>query len=139
MKVDFRSLPSVGESTPRPVVDVFVEGLPRTGLGCLVDSGSLHNRFGKWVADMAGIDLEGLPFESLGVGGRSVIARTATVGLRVGETRWEAPVSFCEPWPWDFHLAGQEGFLRWFRVVIDAAERRLELIPHDDSEKEGRP
>lgn len=58
-----------------------------------------------------------------------MIARTLTVGLRLGSHAWEAPVSFCEPWPWDFQLLGQEGFLRFFRVTIEAAAGRLEVTP----------
>lgn len=107
-----------------------MQGLPQTALGCLLDTGTLHNRFGLWVARAAGIDLSGVTTASIGVGGRPTIASTVTVGLRLGDVSWEAPVSFCDPWPWDFNLIGQEGFLRWFRVAIDAADRRLELEPN---------
>lgn len=131
MKVDFRPLPGVAGLTPRPVVDVRLEGIERAALGCLVDTGTLHNRFGAWVARMAGIDLDGIQPESLGVGGRSTIGRTTPVALRLGELSWEAPVTFCDPWPWDFQLLGQEGFLRWFTLEFQVAGRRLELSPAD--------
>jgi Aspartyl protease len=127
VRVGFRPLPGAQDVTPRPVIDVRIQGLPRFGLGCLIDTGSLHNRFGAWVADSAGIDRSGTPAESLGVGGRPTIARTVAVTLAIGEFMWEAPVSFCDPWPWDFQLLGQEGFFRWFRVVIEAADRTLEI------------
>ncbi len=50
--------------------------------------------------------------------------------MRLGDFTWDAPVSFCDPWPFDFHVAGQLGFLRWFRVVIDAADETFEVIPN---------
>lgn len=129
MRLGFRPLPGAQDITPRPILDVRVSGLPRFGLGCLVDTGSLHNRFAAWVAEAAGLDLSGVPTQSIGVGGRPTIARTVPVTLGVGEVTWEAPVSFCDPWPWDFQLLGQEGFFRWFRVVIEAADRSLEITP----------
>lgn len=129
MKIRFRALPGAADVTPRPIVDVHMEGLERTGLGCLLDTGSLHNRFGAWVARAAGIDLTGVAAESIGVGGRATTARTVPVRLRVGDHEWEAPVSFCDPWPWDFNLLGQEGFLRWFRVLIEAANRSMQVTP----------
>ncbi len=129
MRIDFRALPGEGVAIPRPVVDVRVEGIERAALGCLVDTGTLHNRFDIGVARLAGLDLAGVPAESLGVGGRSTIGRTVAVGLRLGEFSWEAPVTFCDPWPWDFQLLGQEGFLRWFTVVLEVADRRLDVQP----------
>lgn len=130
MRVDFRALPGVNADVPRPLVDVGVAGLPDTLVTCLLDTGSLHNRFASWVAREAGLDLDGAPMESIGIGGRPVISQTIQVELRLGRHRWEAPVSFCRPWPWDFQLLGQEGFLRFFRVTIEAADRRLEIAPN---------
>lgn len=129
MRIDFRALPGSGAATPRPVIDVHVDGIERAALGCLLDTGTLHNRFGIGVARLAGLDLGGAPAESLGVGGRSTIGRTVAVGLRLGALSWEAPVTFCDPWPWDFQLLGQEGFPRWFTVVLEVADRRLDLRP----------
>lgn len=111
------------------MVPVFVDGLDITPFSCLVDTGSLHNRFASWIADEAGIELENVRPASIGVGGRPTLARTVPVALRAGEHRWEAPVSFCDPWPWDFQLLGQEGFLRWFRLLVEAADRTLEITP----------
>lgn len=53
-----------------------------------------------------------------------------TCQVQLGDFIWEAPVSFCDPWPFDFQLLGHPGFLRWFRVVIDAADETLEVIPN---------
>lgn len=128
MKVPFRVLPGSSEDIPRPMVDVSIEGLEEASLACLVDAGTLGNRFASWIAREAGIELTSPP-ESIALGGRWVLARPATVELTLGAYRWEAPVWFCEPWPWDFQLLGQEGFLRYFRVTIEAANHRLEIIP----------
>jgi len=130
VKIGFRSLPGPAEDVRRPLVDVKVGGLDDAALACLLDTGSLHNRFAAWVAREAGIDLDGIQPHSIGVGGRPVIARTTVVSLAVGSHRWEAPVAFCEPWPWDFQLLGQQGFLRFFRVVLDAADYRMEITPN---------
>ncbi|MDQ2826674.1 MAG: retropepsin-like domain-containing protein [Actinomycetota bacterium] len=88
----------------------------------LVDSGSLHNRFALWVAETAGIDLSRASVERIAVGGTVTQARTVITALQLGEFTWEAPVSFCDLWPFDFQLLGQLGFLRWFRMEMDAAE-----------------
>lgn len=95
--------------------------------GALVDTGALHNRFGRWTAEVLGLDLnEGEP-SRLAVGVVVVEAVTVPVQLEVGEWTWSAPVSFCEPWPFGFLLLGQEGFLRFFRVLLVVAEHCLEL------------
>lgn len=114
-------------NVPRPVLNVAVQGLVEGPVLCLLDTGSLQNRFGLWVARQARIDLSEIPAEDIGVGGITVHARTVTVRLRVGAFEWEAPTSFCDPWPWEFNILGQEGFFRWFVVTIDAAERRFEI------------
>lgn len=125
MNISFRSL--VPAEVPRPVVDVQLEGLPEFPLPCLIDPGSLNNRFGMWVAREAGIDLTSAPIATAGVGGTTVTSRTAIVTFSLGRWTWEAPVAFCDPWPWDFNLLGQEGFLRWFVVTLDAAQQRLTI------------
>lgn len=129
LDVPFRTLPFSGGDTPRPVLDVEFVELPRTPIACLLDTGSLHNRFGIWVAHLAGVDLSRCEPEAIGVGGHSVLARSSVMRLSVGGTSWEAPVSFCDPWPFDFGLLGQEGFLRWFTVTIKAADRVLTVSP----------
>ncbi|MGH9189158.1 MAG: hypothetical protein ACRD0Q_03855 [Acidimicrobiales bacterium] len=130
MNLRFRALPGEHDLTPRPMITVGIDGIESTGFDCLIDTGSLENRFGAWIADEAGIDLTGAEAVDLGLGGHRIAARTVPVALRLGRYAWEAPVSFCEPWPWGFNLLGQEGFLRWFRVVFEAADRSLEITPH---------
>lgn len=129
MILPFRGLPGTTGFIPRPVVDVAVTHESGTSLVALCDTGALHNRFASWAADLIGLDLHDVEGEAIGVGGQHLIARTATVSLRIGDVEWEAPVSFCEPWPWGYQLLGQEGFFRWFDVTVRAADRELELTP----------
>lgn len=130
MRIDFRALPGEADLTPRPVLDVWIQGMGQTAVGCLVDTGALGNRFDAGLATQAGIQLDG-PEERLVIGRHAVTARTVIVGLRVGDFDWEAPVSFCTPWRLDFQLLGQEGFLRWFRLTFEVANRWMEVDPQD--------
>jgi len=125
----FEHLPGPSADVARPVLEVSVLGSEDT-VRCmsLVDTGSLHNRFGAWVADLAGVDLSGAAEQTIGIGGTTVSARTVSATLQLAEFRWEAPVSFCQPWPFDFQLVGQQGFLRWFTVNIDAANETLDIV-----------
>ncbi len=130
MRFQFLELP--GEGPPllvRPVVPVQVEDLAEAPQLCLVDTGSTTNRFGAWLAGATGIDLEGAPETKLTIGGVVTVARHARADLTIGGIRYDAPVSFCEPWPFSFNLLGQEGFLRFFRLTVCAAEDWLELEP----------
>jgi hypothetical protein len=87
----------------RPVVPVQVGDLEQAPQLCLIDTGALRNRFAFRLAEAIGVD------------------------LTVGGERFDAPVSFCEPWPLAFNLLGQEGFLRAFRLTMSAKEGWLEL------------
>ena len=129
MRLRFKELPGSESDYLRPVVPIVVEGLPRAPQLCLLDTGALHNRFAAWIAEAAGIDLAGADEERIGVGGVLATARAAHVQLRLADTTWETPVWFCDPWPFAFCLVGQEGFLRWFDVLIKAATYELEISP----------
>jgi hypothetical protein len=124
--VPFKELPADGQPFLRPVVDVGIAG-HELQLGALVDTGALHNRFARWTAEFLGLDLDEGEHSRFAVGGVVVEAVTVPVQIALGEWTWSAPVSFCEPWPFGFQLLGQEGFLRFFRVLFVAAEHRLEL------------
>lgn len=129
MRFDFVELPG-GESTlVRPVVPVQVEDLEEAPQLCLVDTGSAANRFGAWLAEATGIDLAGAPTAEIAVGGVLTIARHARADLTIAGRRYDAPVTFCDPWPFAFNLLGQEGFLRYFRVELRAAEDWLDVEP----------
>lgn len=127
----FRGLPGSTSFVPRPLVEVEVAHDEPLRLLALCDTGALHNRFAGWVAEEIGLDLRDVEPEAIGVGGQHLLARTATVALTIGDDTWEAPVSFCEPWPWGYQLLGQEGFFRWFEVIVRAADRALELTRID--------
>jgi hypothetical protein len=121
-------LPGGGSPLLRPVVPVQVEDLEEAPQLCLVDTGSTHNRFGIWLAEATGIDLTAAPESDLAVGGVLTRARHTRADLTIAGVRYDAPITFCDPWPLAFNLLGQEGFLRFFRVELCAAEGWLELV-----------
>lgn len=123
----FKELPGTSEDYLRPAVPVTVEGISRAPQLCLLDTGALHNRFGAWVAEVAGIDLAGCEQQRLAVGGFTTVARRARVQLAIGDAAWEAAAWFCDPWPLAFHLLGQEGFFRWFEVCLRAGAYEIEI------------
>jgi hypothetical protein len=128
VRFDFLELPGEGPSALiRPVVPVQVEDLEEAPQLCLVDTGSTANRFGGWLAEATGVDLTGAPETTLRVGGVVTVARHVRADLTIAGVRYDAPVSFCDPWPFAFNLLGQDGFLRFFRVVLCAAEGWLEV------------
>lgn len=128
MRFEFRELPSSQGDYLRPAIPVTVEGVERAPQLCLLDTGALHNRFAQWLADAIGINLEGAPEERIAVGGTFARARVAPVRLSLaGDLAWEAPVWFCDPWPWSFHLLGQEGFFRWFDVRLMRARYAIDV------------
>lgn len=130
MRFAFLELPGEGRGAlVRPVVPVQVEDLEEAPQLCLVDTGSSANRFGAWLAEATGVDLSGAPETTLNIGGVTTLARHARAELTIASMRYDAPVSFCDPWPFAFNLLGQEGFLRFFRVTLCAAEDWLEVEP----------
>src|ERR1022692_4655194 len=110
MRFPFRALPAAsgGELTPRPVVDIALEGLPAAPMECLLDTGALRTRMSAELAPLAGIELHDAAAE---------------------EFFWAAPVWFCDPWPHPFGLAGLEGFLHHFVVTIRAYDGYLDIEP----------
>jgi hypothetical protein len=135
VRFPFRRLPAArgGELTPRPVIDVWLEGLELTPLGCLVDTGALRTRFSAELAELAGIELGDGPRERFAIGGAVVEGEAARVTLRIGTgaeaSAWDAAVWFCDPWPFAFQLLGLDGFLRHFRVTLSAYEEWVECVP----------
>jgi hypothetical protein len=131
----FRALPAAsgGVLTPRPVVDIALEGLAAAPIGCLLDTGALRTRMSAEFAPLAGIDLSDALTEEFFIGGHKTVGSLARVGLTVtddaDEFSWDAPVWFCDPWPHPFGLAGLEGFLHHFLVTISAYDEYLEIEP----------
>lgn len=133
MRFDFLELPGGDSTLLRPVVPVQVEDLEEAPQLCLVDTGATQNRFGAWLAEATGIDLTDAPESNLAVGGVLTTARHIRADLTIAGVRYDAPVTFCDPWPFAFNLLGQEGFLRFFRLQICAAESWLEIEPEVSS------
>jgi hypothetical protein len=135
MRFLFRALPAAGGGalTPRPVVDIALEGLPEAPIECLLDTGALRTRVSAELAPLAGIDLDGALTEEFYVGGMKTVGALARIDLTVtdgaNEFSWDAPVWFCDPWPHPFGLAGLEGFLHYFLVTISAYDGYLDIEP----------
>ena len=135
MRFQFRALPAAsgGELTPRPVVDIALEGLLAAPMECLLDTGALRTRMSAELAPLAGVDLDGALSEGFYVAGlktTGLLARvTLTVSDEADQFSWDAPVWFCDPWPHPFGLAGLEGFLNHFTVTIQAYDGLLDLEP----------
>ena len=127
MRFEFLELPGSRGALTRPVIPVQVEDLEEAPQLCLVDTGSTTNRFGRWLADAVGVDLTGAPEDTLALGGITTSALHARTELTIAGLRYEAPVTFCDPWPFAFNLLGQEGFLRFFRVTICANELWIDV------------
>jgi hypothetical protein len=127
LRFEFLELPGEETTLARPVIPVQVEDLEVAPQLCLVDTGATANRFGAWLADAAGIDLSGAPEASIAVGGLTTRARHSRANLTIAGARYDAPVTFCDPWPFAFNLLGQEGFLRFFRVTLCAKEFWLDV------------
>lgn len=135
MRFPFRALPSAsgGSLTPRPVVDIALEGLEVAPMECLLDTGALRTRMSAEIAALAGIELSNDLTEEFHIGGVKTEGTLARVTLMVAddteEFSWDAPVWFCNPWPQPFGLAGLEGFLHHFLVTINAYDGYLEVEP----------
>ena len=127
MRFPFKELPGTPRDYLRPAVPVTVAGMTRAPQLCLLDTGALHNRFAAWVAEAVGIDLTAAYEERFAVGGFVAVGRRTSVQLTLGDVTWEAPVWFCDPWPLAFHLLGQEGFFRWFKVRLRAGVNEMEI------------
>jgi hypothetical protein len=132
VRFQFLELPGEEPSLARPVVPVQVEDLEDAPQTCLIDTGATTNRFGAWLAEATGIALAGAPEEHIVVGGVATTARHTRATLTIAGMRYDAPISFCDPWPFAFNLLGQEGFLRFFRVTLCARDFWLEVDPERD-------
>ena len=135
MRFAFRTLPAAsgGALSPRPVVDIALEGLEAAPIECLLDTGALRTRMSAEFDPLAGIELPGDLTEEFYIGPVKTAGALVRVNLTVtdgtDEFSWDAPVWFCDPWPHPFGLAGLEGFLHHFIVSIHAYDGYLEIEP----------
>jgi len=135
VRFEFRAFPAAsgGLLTPRPIVDIALEGLEVAPVACLLDTAALRTRMDRQFAELAGIDLAGTVTERLVIGGTPTVGAFARVMLTLtaggDEHSWDAPVWFCEPWPFAFGLAGLEGFLQHFHVTVSGYHEYLEVEP----------
>lgn len=140
MRFTFRTFPAAsgGALTPRPVVDIALDGLEAAPMECLLDTGALRTRMSAEIAALAGIELSGDLTEEFFLAGLKTVGTMARVNLMVtdgtDEFSWDAPVWFCDPWPHPFGLAGLEGFLHHFLVTIHAYHGYLEIEPESGLE-----
>src|SRR5215470_9016434 len=81
MRFAFRSLPAAsgGALTPRPVVDIALEGLEAAPMTCLLDTGALRTRMSSEIASIAGIELPGDPTEKFYMGGVKTVGAMARI------------------------------------------------------------
>lgn len=134
-RFDFRELPSSGgkKLTPRPVVDVWLEGIEVGAWEALADTGAVRTCFSRDLAQAAGITPDDDGSETLAIAGAVVQGSPARVTLTLKsqdeEYAWDAPVWFCEPWPFSFQLVGLEGFFHHFDVHLSAYEGWLDCRP----------
>jgi hypothetical protein len=126
-----------GEVGPlRPAIDVQLEGLHEVRYACLVDSGAVANRLPAALATLAGLSLEdALDEDRIAVAGLATTGRLLRADVTVSGETLDVPVWFCDPWPWSFGLLGQEGFFRYFRVTLCAAEGWLEVVREAEADR----
>ena len=130
--IPYTELPEDAGGWPHPLLDVAVADLDEAVFPCLVDTGSLNSLLPSWIADAAGLALQGAEATMLSVAGTATQARFCPVLLTAVDHAWKAVVGFCDPWPYSWGLLGQLSFFRYFTVTFRAADLELEIIPVPD-------
>lgn len=131
MRYPFLELPgAIRPTLTRPALPVQLEDLEIAPLVCLLDTGAGATRFGVEMAELAGISLSA-PLGQTEFAARGIVTTATCVraNLTAAGHRYEAPVWFCDPWPFGFGLLGLDGFFRFFRITISAAEEWFECEP----------
>lgn len=129
MIVPYTELPDIAGGWPRPLLDVLVADMDDAVLPCLVDSGAVNTLLPSWIADEAGVDMEGATRRQLAVGGAGTTAAFVTIPLSAANYTWEAEVGFCDPWPYGWGLLGQASFFRYFTVTFRAVDLEFDVEP----------
>jgi hypothetical protein len=127
--IPYTELPDSAGGWPRPLLDLAVADVDDALFPCLVDSGSLNTLLPDWIADAAGVDLSSAEVRRLSVAGTVTEARFRPAGLSAAGHTWEAPLGFCDPWPYAWGLLGQLSFFRHFTVTFRAADFEFEVVP----------
>lgn len=127
MRFSFTSVPGDAAGVPRPLLTFPLDGSPLP-VTCLIDTGSVRNRLpGEW-ADLLGISADGRRTEQIGIGGmqrKSFLVEDIQVvvaGIALNLDFW-----FVHDWDPPSGLLGQEGFLQYLNVTLNAAEYWFEL------------
>ena len=129
MIVRYTELPERTRSEPRPIIDIAVADAEAVQVPCLVDSGALNSLLPMWAAEVGGVDLSGAEARPIGLGGTTITATFTTVSLATVDLAWEAPIGFCDRWPYAWGLLGHHSFFRWFTVTFRAADHEFDVIP----------
>lgn len=129
MILRYTTLPEAAGTPARPLLDVAVEDVDDVVVPCLVDSGAANTLLPRWLAEMAGLSLEGGEIRRLGVAGGETRATIIACRLTAAGHTWEAPVGFAHPWPYGWGLLGHEGFFRFFTVTLRAVDLEFEVEP----------
>ncbi|HEX5267423.1 MAG TPA: aspartyl protease family protein [Acidimicrobiales bacterium] len=129
MIVPYTELPEDAGDWPRTLLDVTVADLDEAVFPCLVDSGSLNTLLPRWIAEAAALDLAPAEARTLQVAGSVTEAALLPVSLSAAGHTWEAPVAFCDPWPYVWGLLGQLSFFRYFTVTFRATDFEFEVVP----------
>ena len=121
----------------RPIVAVRVAG--PTGswiLDGLLDPGSDDTIFPEWIAPMIGVDLSVADDHNLHLAGRGkpIRCRYTSAKLRITDGKqetyeWDAVVGFVAV-PLRCPLLGHAGFLQYFDVTFQGADRAAILAPN---------
>ena len=93
MRFAFRTLPAAsgGALTPRPVVDIALEGLEAAPVECLLDTGALRTRMSADFAPLAGIELPGDLAEEFYIEGVKTVGALVRVNLTVTAAPMSSP------------------------------------------------
>src|SRR5258708_28867457 len=92
-----------GTLTPRPVVDIALEGLAAAPMECLLDTGALRTRMSAELAPLAGIELTAGLTEEFYIGGLQTTRALAPLTLTATDPaeHFSSGVPRCisAPWP----------------------------------------
>jgi len=117
------------------IIPVLIEGMERTVVHALVDSGATISLFPTSIAEDAGLDLGDAEQVYLaGVGGyvRAYVKRQVRVTVEdLGSIK--IPIAFTEYIASDLAILGRQGFFESFEITFREWERKLVIKPRTSS------